>query len=208
TVKLRLAAAATLAIAAGRAAPLHAQDTDSALVPPAAGTWSPIRSMGQPPRWKPWYGVSLGQGREDDGDVTLFSGSLGVYRDLTCPVTGILGWQAEAYGGVVGSRLDGGGRLLLRSPLRFLGGGVDYNLRRERLRGVVSLQFPPVRGGLFGRGGDLRLDWLPGEGNIVQLGAQLPLGQRFLGRTRPKRVEVELPRPVRGVPVEPAAPGS
>ncbi len=208
TVKIRLAAAATLALAAGRPASLHAQDTEPAFVPPVAGTWAPIRSMGQPPRWKPWYGVGLGQGREDGGDVTLFSGSLGVYRDLTAPVTGFLGWQAEAYGGVAGSRLDGGGRLLLRSPLLFLGGGVDYNLRRERLRGVVSLQFPPVRGGLFGRGGDLRLDWLPGEGNIVQLGAQLPLGQRFLGRTRPRRVEVELPRTVRGVPVEPAAPGS
>lgn len=206
-MKIRLAAAA-LALAAGGASSLHAQGPDSALIPPVAGTWSPIRSMGQPPRWKPWYAVSLGQGREDDGDVTLFSGSLGVYRDLAAPLTGLLGWQAEAYGGVAGSRLDGGGRLLLRSPLVFLGGGVDFNLRRERLRGVVSLQFPPVRGGLFGRGGDLRLDWLPGEGNVFQLGAQLPLGQPFLGRTRPRRVEVELPRPVRGVPVEPAARGS
>jgi hypothetical protein len=152
--------------------------------------------------------VGLGQGREAGGDVTSFSGGLGVYRDLTAPLTGLLGWQAEAYGGVAGSRLDGGGRLLLRSPRFFLGGGLDYSLRRERFRAVVSLQVPPVRGGLFRRGGDLRLDWLAGDGNVFQLGVQLPLGQPHLGRTRPRRVVAELPRAVRGDPFEPSAAGS
>jgi hypothetical protein len=164
--------------------------------------------MGQPPRWKPWYALGVGQGQEAGADVTSFAGGLGVYRDLTAPLTGLLGWQAEAYGGVAGSRLDGGGRLLLRSPRFFLGGGVDFNLRRELLRAVVSLQVPPVRGGLFGRGGDLRIDWLSGEGNVFQFGVQLPLGQPYLGRTRPRRVEAEFPQPVRREPIEPVAAGS
>ncbi len=207
-MKLRFPAGIVLALGAAGPAILRAQAPDSAFTPPAASTWSPIRSMGQPPRWKPWYAVSLGQGREADGDVTSFSGSLGVYRDLAAPLSGLLGWQAEAYGGVAGSRLDGGGRFLLRSPLYFLGGGLDYNLRRERLRGIISLQVPPVRGGLLGRGGDLRLDWLTGDGNVLQLGIQLPLAQPWLGRTRPERVEAELPRPVRGEPIEPPEPGS
>jgi hypothetical protein len=142
---------------------------------------------------------------EPERDVTTFGAGAGVYHDLASPLTGHLGWEVEGYVGAAGGRVDGGGRLVLRSPRFLLGGGVDYNLRLEELRGVVSLQVAPARGGLFGRGGELRLDWLPGEGNQVQLGARLPLGQPLAGRTRPKRTSVELPpvppRPRRVLPL-------
>ena len=173
--------------------PLAAQRPDSAFKAPVDGSWEPIRSLGQPSTWKPFAGLSFGAGREGDRDVNTYLGDLGVFRDIGRPLKGLLGWQAEAYAGSTGGKLDGGGRFLLRSQLLFVGGGVDYNLRREDLRGIVSFIFPPVRGGMFTRGGQIRVDWLPGEDDLILAGINFPLAQPRIGVSRPKEVEVAVP---------------
>ena len=179
--------------------PLRAQRPDSAFKAPLDGSWEPVRSLGQPSIWKPFAGLSLGAGREDDRDVNAYVGNIGVFRDIGRPLKGLLGWQAEGYAGSTGGELDGGGRFLLRSQLLFLSGGVDYNLRREDLRGIVSLIFPPVRGGMFTRGGQIRVDWLPGEDDLFLAGLTFPLGQPRIGVSRPKAVEVAVPDRTGGI---------
>ena len=190
---IRLAGVGGSLLAALAGHPLLAQRPDTAFVPPVAGSWEPIHSLGQPRSWKPFAGLSLGAGRENGQDVNAYGGYFGVYRDLGRPIKGLLGWQAEGYAGSTGGKLDGGGRFLLRSPLLFLGGGVDYNLRLEDVRGIVSLIFPPARGGMFTRGGQIRLDWLPGDENLVLAGLTFPIAQPRIGVTRPKAVEATVP---------------
>ncbi|MGH7586322.1 MAG: hypothetical protein ACREMH_08765 [Gemmatimonadales bacterium] len=190
---LQLAGTCGSLLATLPAHPLAAQRPDSAFRAPVDGSWEPIRSLGQPSTWKPFAGLSLGAGREDDRDVNAYVGDLGIFRDLGRPLRGLLGWQAEAYAGSTGGRFDAGGRFLLRSQLLFVGGGVDYNLRREDLRGIVSFIFPPVRGGMFTRGGQVRVDWLPGADALILAGLTFPLAQPRIGISRPRTVEVEVP---------------
>ncbi len=197
-----------LALAAGHVRPLRGQAPEPVPPPPAGTVPEPIRSLGQPGPWKPYLTLGLGYARESGEDLGLAGGALGTYRDLFPSLGGRLGWQAEAYGGTVGSDLDGGGRLMLRSPFYLLGGGLDFNARLGQFRGIASLQFPPVRGGLFGRGAEIRLDWLAGEAQAVQLGVQLPIGEPRAGRTRPRREAVRLPRSARTAPGEPVPDGS
>ncbi|HSE27634.1 MAG TPA: hypothetical protein VLA95_05350 [Gemmatimonadales bacterium] len=190
--------------------PLSAQAPDSAPPLPSAGPWDPIRALGQPKAWKPYLGLAAGYGWEDEGDGGQVGGTLGIYRDLAPALTGRIGWQAEAYGGTAGGELDGGARFMLRSPFHLLGAGIDWNFRLGlgRPRAVVSLQLPPSRGGLLGRGGDLRLDWLAGADQALQVGVQFPVGQPRIGRTRPHAVAVELPRPARVERLPPPQAGS
>ncbi len=62
---------------------------------------------------------------------------------------------------------------------------------------LLSLKFPLRRGGLFGRGGSMRIDWLPGRDNALSVGLDVPLGQHWMGRTRPKESNVDLPKPAK-----------
>ncbi len=113
---------------------------------------------------------------------------------LLPPVTGGLGLAVEAYGGTTGGDWDGGARVFVRSRLLFFGLGWDWNFR-ENVNDFV-LAFTPYfrRGGLFGRGGNFRIEWLPGRDHSFRLGFQLPL-EPHMGRTRPRRQHVELPEP-------------
>jgi hypothetical protein len=164
-------------------------------VPPIAGTWDPVESMGQPPRWKPFIGFGFGMDRLTGEPQVGATGSLGFYRDIVNPVFGLLGGTAQAYFGQRGERLDGGVRLYASAPALFLHAGVDWNARLERSDFVLSVSAPPLRGGWFRRGGELRVDWVPGREQSLVIGTTVPLGQRFSGRTRPRSVDVELPRP-------------
>ncbi|HJS48513.1 MAG TPA: hypothetical protein VJ773_11045, partial [Gemmatimonadales bacterium] len=180
-------------------APLAAQSPDTLPPPlplPASVPWVEVRSLGQPSPWNPYLTVGGGIGREDGHEVTRIGAGAGVYRDLTPPLGGLLGWQGEGWAGAADGELDGAARLLLRSPRYLVGAGLGYDFRRARFGPVVSLMVPPVRGGLLGRGGEVRLDWL-GDAQAIHLGLQFPVGGSRAGRTRPSEVAVALPRPAR-----------
>jgi hypothetical protein len=202
------AAALILACAAGGMTPhgLSAQaPATDAFTPPIAGTWEPVRSMGQPPLGRPFIGIGFGtDGFGDDMQVGV-SGSLGISRDLANPLYGLLQGTAQAYFGQRGNRLDGGVRAMAGVPAFFVRGGADWNVALNRVDLVASAAFAPIRGGWFRRGGELRVDWVPTRDHSLVVGTTVPVGQPFAGRTRPRRVDVRLPRPPTALRLPPPA---
>jgi phosphatidylserine/phosphatidylglycerophosphate/cardiolipin synthase-like enzyme len=165
--------------------------------PPIGGAWEPVVSIGQPPRWRPFLGLAYGLDRTLPGEGAGGTVSLGMARDLFSPVYGALGVSGQLYAGQRAEEFDGGVRLELESPALFLHLGGDWNARSRRTDLLLGISAPPLRGGLFGRGGEVRLDYLPTRDHSFQVGITLPLRQPLAGRTRPGQVDVELPRPPR-----------
>lgn len=152
-----------------------------------------IKSMGQPPLIKPYLGGTVTWGR--DGDDRLGGVAIaGLYKDLMLPVSGALGLSAEGYLGGSGGRWNGGGRLFATSRLFFFNIGVDWNPRDRGVDLVVAWTPYFTRGGLFRSGGNFRIEWLPGRGNSLNFGYQVPL-EPHMGKTRPFRTSAALPGP-------------
>lgn len=165
---------------------------------PGVSAQEPVVSMGQPPRWFPYAGATLGLNELSEETSVGGTAFLGVQRPLMNPITGGPTLAVEGYLGGAGgaiSGVDGGFRAAVALPILFSQYGVDWNLRVERAQFFLSVIFPPVRGGLFGRGGQFRIDWIPARDQTVQLGVTMPVGQRWAGRTRPRRTDVPLPEP-------------
>jgi phosphatidylserine/phosphatidylglycerophosphate/cardiolipin synthase-like enzyme len=170
----------------------QAQDT----LPPSQGGY--VHSLGLPEIYKPYVGVGIGLAR-GDGNHLASQARLGVFRDIGNPVTELLGWDLEGYAGLRDVRIDGGARGLLLTNLFRLGAGVDYSAH-DGADFLLAYVASGRRGGLIGRGSELRLEWLPTRHNSLNLAVNVPLGQPHRGRTRPDRVYVELhldrPRPL------------
>ena len=141
--------------------------------------------MGQPPRIKPYLAGAFAWNREADAS-NGGQGVLGLYKDLIVPVSGGLGLSLEGYAGGVGGEWDGGARFFITTRLLFLGFGWDWNFRENRRNGIIAFTPYLRRGGLFGRGGSLRIEWIPTRGNSWNFGYQLPL-EPHMGRTRPRQ---------------------
>lgn len=202
---------ALIAANACEVTPAYAQESATdRFMPPIAGTWDPVRSMGQPPRWKPFIGFGFGFDRAEDGGESQAgpTGTIGVYKDIANPIYGWLGLGGQFYLGQRGERFDLGGRLYLESRAFFVRGGIDWNERLGRTDLTFGATFPVRRGGWFRRGGELRVDWVPGRGNSLVVGAVIPIAQPFAGRTRPRQVAVPLPRPPRAERLSPPARGT
>jgi hypothetical protein len=189
-------------LAAVAALPARAQDPpgqpDDPLfdpfTPPIAGTWEPLASLGQPSLWHLTLGVGYGLDRTmAEGEGAGGTVTVGAMRHLFSPVYGALGLSGHIYGGQRGDKLDGGLRLLLESPALLVHLGMDWNARSERTDLLLGTSFPVIRGGLFGRGGEVRVDYLPHRDHSFEAGVTLPLRQPLAGRTRPRQVDVELP---------------
>ena len=151
-----------------------------------------IKSLGLPSRWEFSWGPMFVI--DDQGDETKYGGQIygRLYRHLGHPSFGI-GLIGEGYGQGIDDQADGGVRLLGEIKLLFLEAGADYSFEQERTDLILSLLFPLRRGGLFGRGGKFRVDWLPAR-NTFNLGFRIPIGQPYLGKTRVKSDQVALPR--------------
>src|SRR5206468_11475619 len=109
-------------------------------------------------------------------------GTAGIHRPILNPVTGLLGASAEAtLEGRVGMAL-GGLRLMGTMPALGFSAGVDWQ-DRYGLAPILTFQTAVRRGGIVGRGTMLRLDWLPGSRQALDVGVKVPLMQRFAGRT-------------------------
>jgi hypothetical protein len=167
------------------------------VLPPNRGGFTV--SMGPPPTWRWAVGFSAGAYGGEDPKLTAY-GNAGVYRDILNPMTGALGVLGETYVGTRGAfsgsgGVDGGGRISLFSPAVRLAFGVDYNFRDRDADFIVSLIHPFQRAGVFVPGGALRVDYLPGRNHSIGFGLRLPVGQPFLGKTRPRRDRVVLSDP-------------
>jgi hypothetical protein len=156
--------------------------------------------MGRPPTWRWHAGASAAMHRREEVQAAFYAHA-GVYRDIMNPMTAALGVVGEGY---IGSRgaftdatnaVDGGLRLGLHSPTTRLGFGLDYNIRDGQGDFYLSLVHPLKRGGIFTDGGALRIDYVPGRRNSGSIGVRLPMGQPFLGRTRPRNDKIRLSDP-------------
>ena len=77
----------------------RAQTPDTGFAPPIAGTWQPIRSLGQPPRVKPHVSLGFGFDRLEPEYQAGVTGAVGWSYDLTNPILGLLSVTGELYAG-------------------------------------------------------------------------------------------------------------
>lgn len=148
-----------------RAAVLAALPAALALALPAAAQQQPeppsIVSMGQPLRWQT-YASGVGTfGRSNDASVGLM---LGVFHPIGSPVNGVLDISPEAYVLAGDGRATGGARLLGVTRAINLGYGVDWDAREGNFAFMLSFNTAVRRGGIFGHGTMLRVDWIPPRG--------------------------------------------
>ncbi len=153
----------------------------------------PVHSMGLGSKtnyhWGPMFVI------DDPKHGSSFGGQLyaGLIRDIFTPIFGV-GIGTEAYGEVIENRDFGGGaRAILSIKPIFLQYGYDYSFERKNGCSIWSFIFPVRRGGLFGRGSELRIDWFPSRGHTVDLGFRFYFGPRCRGITRPKHDRYHIP---------------
>ena len=192
----------TGALLAFAPAALHDHSADAqqrvTQTPPNRGGFT--TSMGLPPNWRWTVGASMGTHRRDGNDLTTYL-SGGFYKDIMSPVMAAFGVIGEGYGGRRGSfdsfgeGWDGGLRAGLFSPTARLGAGWDYNFKDSEADFFISLIHPLQRGGIFTNGGTLRIDYIPGRNHSTMVGVNLPIGQRWLGISRPRDDHVKLSDP-------------
>lgn len=172
---------------------------DAQTVPPSQGGL--IRSLGQPPVWK-WYGgIAAGRSFRPPESSSLGILQLGILRDITNPVIGLLALAGEVYAGHAASA-EYGVRALATSPLLGISIGVDGSVRHDEIRPLLRLRAPVRRGGFITRGGEIRVTWVPGR--QLTAGLSVPLRQPQVGRTRPRETRVRLERPT--APIRAALP--
>lgn len=152
-----------------------------------------VRSLGQPSVWLGSVGISTGVQNGRTGPEATAEGRVGVYHELLNRALGLGGVQLEAYGGTRDTRPNGGVRVRLVSPLLRVGIGTDYNIVDRRMRPVVSFVHPGRRGGLFGDGSTIRIDYRSGPFRALSLGVETPVGRHIpLGATRPRHDRVRM----------------
>ena len=186
----------TLLIVVGLACvPGRAVTAQSVAPPPPAGPPQPVFSIGQPSRWPQHVAALLPvSGDSDRGAARL---SYGVHHAFMNPVLGVLGATAEGYAALGGRAA--GVRLLAQSKVFGLSAGLDWNAWLNEGSPFLSFETAVRRGGLFGRGTMVRVDWLPARSHMVAIGLSMPVFEPLAGRTRPRRTHVTLPS-VHGVP--------
>ncbi|MEJ2547019.1 MAG: hypothetical protein P8125_04290 [Gemmatimonadota bacterium] len=162
-----------------------------------------VFQLGMPPVWKGhaggtvgWYRPGKDPGFGLSGSQPVFHVHAGILKDLLSPVAGVAAIGLEGYGGVRGEDgLDGGVRPLFSIPALHFTTGADYNFSDSRWSALLRLEIPFRRGGVLGRGSQVRFDYLPGFGNTFAAGVNVPLWGRNIGATRPQRDAVELDEP-------------
>jgi len=173
----------SLALAAS-AAPLHAQTANATPALPAQA----VAALGRPPQWQPYASLFGLTNRSAEG----VGAAIGIYRPILNPITGLLGAAAEGTLQRGSDETLGSVRLSARVPAIGFSAGLDWQ-SAHGIAPILTFQTAVRRGGLLGGGTMLRLDWLAGPRHTLDVGVNVPLMQRFAGRTRPRRTDVPLP---------------
>ena len=180
---MRVTALALLVVAASA---LHAQQRS----PSEGGS---TVSLGQPREWKWTLGAAAGRHSGTEQGHGLVEGRVAVHRDLVHPVAGVAAFHLETYLGYRERELDPGVRLRVTSPAVRLGVGADFTTADRRAHAILSFAHPLRRGGPFGDGGNLRIDYVPGRRHSISIGLETPIARRIpMGSTRPVRDHVPL----------------
>ena len=153
-----------------------------------------VKSMGLPRIWKPYFGPMIAWDRRSSNGEIKGELNAGIYKDLSNPLLGLLGIVGEGYLRLGSDTVDGGVRILGANKLLFIQGGVEYSFRNKETDFLMSLLLPLRRGGPFKRGGSLRIDWFPRRNHSFSIGLSIPVGQPFLGKSRPAADYVSLPK--------------
>ena len=161
-------------------------DAQSPVGPPEIPS---ITSMGQPPLWQAYTSAVATFGRNNDAVGGLV---IGLFHPRGSPVNGLFGLSSEAYVLAADGGATGGLRLLGVTRAANLGYGVDWDARENNFAFMLSLNTAIRRGGLFGNGSTLRVDWIPSRSSGFDVGITLPLWQRYAGRTRPQNTGASL----------------
>ena len=149
--------------------------------PPDKGGYT--YSLGMPPVYKGDAAVTLGSYKPgSDSDLSALL-SFGVHKDLVSPIVGAAAIGLEGYAGLRGKEADGGGRALFMIPVLHFTIGADYNVPDETFDLLLRLELAIKRGGIFGRGTMVRIDYLPTRGNTFAIGIDVPLWGRNIGAT-------------------------
>ena len=143
--------------------------------PPEQG--GEVFQLGMPPVWKLHAGATAGWYTPGDSTgQSQFLAHAGVLKDLLSPVAGVAALGVEGYGGFRGvDGLDGGGRALFSIPALHFTTGADYNIKDKRWSALLRLEIPFRRSGIFGRGSQVRFDYLPGFDNTFAVSVNVPL---------------------------------
>ncbi len=174
---------AALVAALTTAPPAMAQDS----LPPSAGGMT--TSLGQPPARNWFVGASAGATWEPGGIAQPVGfATLGNRINFGNPVTAFLGGTIEGFIGVRGGNLDGGGRALLSILTNRFQGGVEYDAGQGGLHALVGFTTPIRRGGIFGGGSWVRVEW--SIGYSLRMSILAPLASPLAGRTRPRKDQV------------------
>jgi phosphatidylserine/phosphatidylglycerophosphate/cardiolipin synthase-like enzyme len=172
---------AFLLIAMTAAAPLSAQ-----LPVPSEG--GRTVSLGQPAAWK---GTATAGVARSDGPRLV--AAAGLQRDLINPMLSLVAVHGEAYADVGDGPAGAGLRGRLLSPSGRLGAGLDYRATDGRADFLLSTFHPLRRGGVFGDGSLLRVDYVPAR-NSVTLAIDKPVRRNSLmGASRSAHDRVALP---------------
>lgn len=160
-------------------------------IPPREGGL--VRSIGQPPVWKWYTGPAAGAYLLGDSASVVWRAELGVLKDLATPIAGVLGLRGEGYVGARDISIDGGLRFTVGTPSLGLAVGADYNFRDTRIDLLLQFRLPVQRAGVFGAGELLKINLLPTRGWSVNLAIEIPVGESYRGKTRPRRDYARLP---------------
>ena len=167
-----------------------------------------IVSMGRPIRTRYFIAGEVGLKPIEDREFvgTL---ALGFDRTIGNPMVPALGISAEYFTGISGQAGgEVGVRAGIESPVLRFGWGVQYEFREDKTRTYWTFRHPLKRGGVFWRGGQVRVMWMPGEDQSLRVGVTVPLGQPFAGRTRPLDSRASVPLQVADRPPAFQPPGS
>jgi hypothetical protein len=150
-------------------------------------------SLGQPSRLRLHTSGSFGvDWRRGYGTGPVAYGGFGITRDIGSQVVGLLALSAEGYAGFRTDRVDGGARLYFQIPILRLSFGGDYNIRDDRLGLMLGVTMPVRRGGVLQAGSLLRFELGAAPLTAFRTTVVLPVRQPHAGRTRSRKVRVEV----------------
>ncbi len=144
--------------------------------------------IGQPRYYRFEWGSMGGYGfRSEQSTYRLF---LDLDGRFVAPQFGLVDVGFEGTYGRVGQKTQGSFGASLK--LLNVHGGFEYDLEEEKPYVKLSLQGAPRRGGIFGRGDRVRIDYTPAR-RTLEAGIKMPFPWADYRATRPRNAHVAMP---------------